>query len=225
MLIKLGEREISNILSNGVINGNIDGRVFNRTYYLADCNPVVSKIKKTESLTSFEEYVIRDKFDSKFFRNMIDNFTYRVLENLPFYAIDYIISRMDLLFLSIDENIDLRELSIHYSNNISSKSGYDNKLKQIEQDVNSIDPRTINKIVKRSDNIIKYVGGRSPTKTTQSYSKEKLREFLKFIVIPESIFKKILSISPSGKDYHEMKNMMKYLSELTHIYQTKFNIL
>ena len=78
----------------------VDGRFLTRDYFRSDPFPIILKIKEGAVLDSFDEYVLREKLMSPFFKSFIG-------PDIPSNPIEYIITTLDFLFLEIDKNIGL----------------------------------------------------------------------------------------------------------------------
>ena len=173
----------------------IDKRSLNRKYYRSTCKPLISRIEQRTSLDKFEEYIVRDKLNSLFFKRFIGN-------EIPSDPIKHIISILDILLVIIDENIELRELNIQLSHNIETKKQYNNIKKKMKVIIDKLPE-------------LKELLKKDPSKSVEN--------FLIFITIPNILFCKIMRISDLGQTYYQIRNLLRKLSEEVKLDYVKFN--
>ena len=144
-------------------------------------NVIIERNAYGSQLDSFEEYMLCDKLNSPFFRNIVKGY-------IPTDPIEHIVSMLDMMFVFIDENIELRELNIRLSREIETKKQY-------------------NIVKKKAKNIVREL-----PEFKKLFLKESIQEageFLKFIIIPDILFHKITLISNLGETYYRIRNLFR----------------
>jgi len=192
-----------------------------RRYYKAKPDPLISLINERAEaeLDDFEKYILIDKFTSPFFKKFV---VYRE----TFDAIEYVLSLMEILFIAIDENINLRELNIKLSQGIETKEQYNKIKKNIKSNFRKL-PEVKELFVASPDNTkgerINFVGGEKKESKEENpvSSSEKIEDFLAFLIIPDVLFYKIIGVSGIGQKYYELREMFRSFAGLAKLDATK----
>jgi len=165
-----------------------DQRKLKREFYRANPQLVLDRIKERVQLDNFEEYILLDKLNSTFLNIYLE-------ENIPSgNPFEYIISKLDFLLIMIDENIGLKELNLYLSKNIETKQQYKNMKKKIRNEFTHL-----TKIF-----------------SDQSLNNSELnKNLLDFLVFPDLLFNRIMRISDRGKDYYQMRTILRSFSEIS----------
>lgn len=221
--------------SNIIAKKNRDGRNKARIYYKASSDSIISKIKKTTELDDFEEFVLRNMIDSPFFRNFVVNSLPSDPKSFNSDPFEYIISLLDIILIEVDENIGLRELNIQLSLGIKSKKQYNRLKRNIKKVMREKLPELSGVYFDKGENkdkkgIINFVGGRklksSQEKSSFIYenSSEWIEQILIFLIIPDILFNKIMTISNFGATYFVLKRQFKEYSALGDFYLEKLSL-
>lgn len=218
----------------------IDQRSWRRLYYKANLDCIVSKIKERTSLDDFEEFVLKDTIGSPFFRNFVRSSLPSDPKSFPSDPFEYILSLLDMAFIEIDENIGLRELNVQLSTEIQTKKQY-NRLKRnirrvmrdklpelsgvyFDKDVNRDKKEQINFVGGKSvkqQNLKQKISVKLPFRSEDP--SEWIEQVLIFLIIPNTLFHKIMKASNFGTAYYELKRRFTSCSALGNFYLGKLS--
>lgn len=206
----------------------IDKRFFNREYFIATSKPIIDQLNKKIQLDMFEEYVLREKFESPFFRSFLG-------WSIPADPIEYIISIMDMIFIEIDENIGLRELNIELSNDIRTINQYNAFKKEIKEKdiIQKVATKLVEKIKVKKPKVdganekgIHFIGGRRfkqrkvdpKTILRDIYSTRGIENLIFFMIIPNILFCKLGMTGDMGETYFFIKRSFKEFNKIGDLY-------
>jgi hypothetical protein len=151
---------------------------------VANIDFLISEMKNRMPLSSFDEYIMREKLDSKFFRYLVGGFESWAIQQHPFDAMDTIISIMEMFFIVAGKN----ESIMRFSGDIETEKQYRDKKNRIKKIVKLLE--------KEKPDLFESVFGKSKIPFNL------LSDFFILLVIPANTCNKMRGISTLGKIYY-----------------------
>lgn len=105
-----------------------------RRYYKAKLDPLIDQIKGISSLDSFDEYILRDKFNSRFVRYLIQEEISKSLKNTSFYSIENVLLLFEFIVIIFEDEGAFER----HSQGIETIDQYEKKKDEISQKIKSI---------------------------------------------------------------------------------------
>ena len=167
-----------------------DKRSLTRVYYRANPLPVIKRINERILLDDLDEYVIKDKLNTKFFKDSLEKINSSSLDEAQ--GIEQIIFTLDLLFFTIEK--------IGWPNwKINTEKQYEKAKKSLNNEIRSLlkNPKLLNQIISKS-----------------KVSNDLAIDFLNFSVIPESTLLKLKGINSYVQRWREFDILTKAMNEI-----------
>lgn len=172
------------------------GRSKNILY--AKIDPLIDKINNKTQLEDFDRLVLRDKFDSKFFRYLLRNIESSLMKNLSSGIIEEILFLFEFLVIIFEDKKTFKQ----YSQGIETEEQYKKRKDEISQKIKSI-------IENRPD--LKELSDQ------EKISLEVFMDMFVFFIFPKRVLDKIKKISAVGEFYFFVNELFTDISNFPEI--------